>query len=74
MFLCNEENYRDILQPSHISTHLPHFTAGLYVGTEVMGLNRNSFFETVLSLEGENQDMKGPSSQREGFFPSGTRE
>lgn len=61
MFLCNEENDRDILQPSQISTHLPHFTADLHVGTEVMWLNRNSFFETALSPEGENRDMKGPS-------------
>ena len=56
MFLCNEENDSNILHTSQISIHLPHFTADL------LQFSRNSFFDTVLCPEGENLDMKGPSS------------
>lgn len=68
MFLCNEENDSNILHTSQISVHLPHFTADL------LQFSRNSFSETVLCPEGENLDMKGPSSMWQWFITSGTTE
>lgn len=62
MFFCNEENNSNIFHLIRISTHSPDFTAGLCVGTEVTWLNQTSFFDTVLSPEGEGLEMKGPSS------------
>lgn len=61
MFFCNEKNNSDIFHPIQISTHTPDFTADLCVGTEVTWLSQSSFFDTVLSPEGEDLEMKGPS-------------